>query len=77
MYLDETWVNAHNGKNKAWGEKDTTTEGTIRGVRFDIIMCLFYLSLKLCYGKPPGKGERLIILHAGGKDGWVSGKRMH
>ena len=24
--------------------------------------------------KPSGKGERLIILHAGGKDGWIPGK---
>ena len=77
VYLDETWVNAHDGKNKAY-EKDTTTGGTIGGVKFDIIMC-FVLSLKLCYRKPSGKGEHLtcIILHAGGKDRWISGKRMH
>ena len=25
------------------------------------------------HSKPSGKGERLNILHAGGKDGWVSG----
>ena len=24
--------------------------------------------------KPSGKGERLIVLHAGGKDGWILGK---
>ena len=28
------------------------------------------------YGKPSGKGERLIVLHAGGKDGWVAGKQI-
>ena len=32
MYLDETWANAHDGKKKAWVEKDTTTKGTIGGV---------------------------------------------
>ena len=32
VYLDETWANAHDGKKKAWGEKDTTTRGTIGGI---------------------------------------------
>ena len=34
VYLHETWANAHDGKNKAWEEKDTTTGGTFSGVRF-------------------------------------------
>ena len=42
MYLDETWANAHDGKNKAWGEKDTTTGGTIGRVRFVVTMCFFH-----------------------------------
>ena len=32
VYLDETWANAHDGKKKAWVEKDTTTKRTIGGV---------------------------------------------
>ena len=47
VYLDETWVNAHDGKKKAWGEKDTTTGGTIGGVRFDIIMCFALFVIKV------------------------------
>ena len=32
VYLDETWCNAHDGKAKAWPEKDTTCHGgTIEG----------------------------------------------
>ena len=33
VYLDETWVNSHDGKAKTWVEKDTTTDGTRGGVR--------------------------------------------
>ena len=33
VYLDETWANAHDGKKKAWVEKDTTTKGTIGGIQ--------------------------------------------
>ena len=47
MYLDETWVNAHDGKNKAWGEKDTTTGGTIGGVKFVILCFLFVIEVML------------------------------
>ena len=28
VYLDETWANAHNGKEKAWVEKYTVTGDT-------------------------------------------------
>ena len=28
------------------------------------------------YSKLSGKGERLIVLHAGGKEGWVAGKQI-
>ena len=38
-FIDETKVNARDGKNKAWEEKDTTTAGTIGGVKFVIILC--------------------------------------
>jgi len=58
VYLDETWANAHDGKNKAWVEKDAICkQGTIGGVN----------------RKPSGR-EHLIVVHAGGKDGWVAGK---
>ena len=31
VYLDETWCNAHDGKDKAWVEKDTTCRGGTLG----------------------------------------------
>ena len=47
MYLDETWANARDGKEKMWVEDDPTASGgTKGGIR-----------------KPSGKGSRLIILH--------------
>ena len=49
MYLDETWANAHDGKNKAWGEKDTATGGTIGRVRFVVTMC--FIPLKFYFIK--------------------------
>lgn len=33
VYLDETWCNAHHGKEKAWVEKDKLTGGTLGGVK--------------------------------------------
>ena len=33
VYLDETWCNAHHGKQLAWVEKDTMTGGTLGGVK--------------------------------------------
>ena len=33
VYLDETWANAHDGKDKAWVEKDDITGGTIGGIQ--------------------------------------------
>ena len=32
VYLDETWANAHDGKDLAWVERDATTGGTLGGV---------------------------------------------
>ena len=40
MYLHETWINAHDGKNKAWEEKDTTIGGRIGEVKF-VVLCFF------------------------------------
>ena len=57
MYLDETWANARDGKEKMWVEDDPRASGSTKGgIR-----------------KPSGKGSRLIILHAGGESGWVYG----
>ena len=33
IYLDETWANAHDGKDCAWVDKDDVTGGTIGSVR--------------------------------------------
>jgi len=42
VYLDETWVNAHDRKNKAWVQKDTTCkQGTLGGVKF--VEILYFL----------------------------------
>ena len=43
IYVGETWANARDGKNKAWGEKDTTTGGTIGGVTFVVTPCFISL----------------------------------
>ena len=48
MYTDETWANAHDGRERTWVERDDATGGRKGGMR-----------------KPTGKGDRLIILHAG------------
>ena len=60
VYLDETWANARDGKEKMWVEDDPRVSGgTKGGIR-----------------KPSGKGSRLIILHAGGESGWVDGAAL-
>ena len=45
MYLDETWVNVYDGKNIAWGEKDTITGGKIGGVKFVVLCFLFVIQV--------------------------------
>ena len=76
VYLDETWANAHDGKKKAWVEKDTTTKGTIGGIEGYVFNTVFILKILNIFNSKSGKGERLIVLHAGGKDGWISGKQI-
>ena len=76
VYLDETWANAHDGKKKAWVEEDTTTKGTIGGIQGYVLILHSVFVKYFLNSKPSGKGERLIVLHAGGKDGWVSGKQI-
>ena len=34
VYLDETWCNAHHGKEKAWVERDEVTGGTLGGIKW-------------------------------------------
>ena len=75
VYLDETWVNKHDGKNKAWGEKDIITGGTIGEVNFVILCFLFVIEVML--HKTIWQRRMPYYLHAGGKDGWVSSKKMH
>uniref|UniRef100_A0A1X7VAE2 Uncharacterized protein n=1 Tax=Amphimedon queenslandica TaxID=400682 RepID=A0A1X7VAE2_AMPQE len=33
VFLDETWANAHDGKDLAWVAEDTVTGGTLGGRR--------------------------------------------
>jgi hypothetical protein len=33
VYLDETWANAHDGKDRAWVERDEVTGGTLGGIK--------------------------------------------
>ena len=55
-YLDETWANPHDGVEKMWVKDDPKAVG----------------GTKCGIRKPSGKGSRLIILHAGSENGWVS-----
>jgi len=32
VYLDETWANTHDGKDKAWVVSDAVTGGTLGGI---------------------------------------------
>ena len=73
VYLDETWANAHDGKACAWVEKDSVTGGTLGGVRYGLILGYksFLSTHFVVHRRPSGKGSRLIILGAGGRNGWV------
>ena len=55
MYLDETWANARDSVEKMWVEDDPVVSG---GTIAGV-------------RKPAGKGNHLIILHAGGENGSV------
>ena len=75
VYLDETWCNVHDGKTKAWLEKDPTCRGGAIGRPKGYVLFPIILDLSgQLYSKPSRKGKRLIVLHAGGKDGWIPGK---
>ena len=56
VYLDEMWANARDGVEKMWVEDDPKAVGGTKGG----------------IRKPSRKGSRLIILHAGSENGWVS-----
>jgi len=74
VFIDETWCNAHDEKLMNWVELDPVCKGgTIIGpAGFVSYHCIF---TNIRYSKPSGKGERLIIQHADGKDGWIDGAR--
>ena len=55
VYLDETWANARDSVENMWVEDDPVVSGGTIGG----------------VRKPSRNGNRLIILHAGGKNGWV------
>ena len=52
VYLDETWANSHDGKERTLVKNNDNVAS----------------GTKERMRKPSGKGTRLIILHAGGKD---------
>ena len=58
VYSDETWVNAGHVRNKTW------QDSTIKTYRQS-----FLEGLSTGLKQPSGKGERLIITHAGTPDG--------
>ena len=62
IYTDETWVNAGHVKEKTW--QDTTVKTSKDA---------FLNGLSTGLKNPSGKGERVIITHAGGNDGFVDG----
>ena len=57
VYLDKTWANLHCSHERSWVESDEKVQGGTKGG----------------IRKPPGKGTRLIILHAGSENGWIDG----
>ena len=73
MFLDKTWAKAHDGKVCARTEKDAATGGTLGGVRY-CLKCPYkflYSQELLSHWRPTEKGTWLIILRAGGENGWV------
>lgn len=60
-YLDETWVNAGHTKGKVWEDGNVTTREEA-----------FRQGLTTGLRAPSGKGGRLILLHAGSKEGFVN-----
>ena len=57
IYMDETWTNSHSSREQSWVEAEDKVLGGTKG------------GLR----RPSDKGMRLILLHAGGEDGWVDG----
>ena len=65
VYTDETWCNAGHTMPKKW--KDTTIAS-----RKDAFLKGLTTGLK----EPSGKGERLIVTHAGNRDGFIPGAEL-
>ena len=77
VFLDETWCNFHDGKDKP-GLKWTRLAMVelLRDQQGEAILNYTQCALKYydVHSKPSGKGEHPIVLHAGGKDGWIPGQ---
>ena len=43
VFLDETWANAHDGKDLAWVEDDAVTGGTLRDAHLVKVSALLFL----------------------------------
>jgi len=65
VYTDETWVNAGHTKPKVW--QDTTIKSTKQA---------FISGLSTGLKNPSGRGERLIITHAGTRDGFIENAQL-
>ena len=75
VYLDETWANAHDGKVKAWVEKDTTTGGTIGGVQgFVVFLYLFLINIILTVNHPEKENVLLYCTPVEKMDGFLVSK---
>ncbi len=65
IYTDETWVNSGHVRQKVW--QDSTVQSTRQA---------FLEGLSTGVKNPNGKGKRLIVVHAGSKDGFVPGAEL-
>ena len=59
LFIDESYVNVHHSRKRRWHD---TTIHTAKEAKDKDLTCGIL--------KPPGRGERLIIIGAGGRDGW-------
>lgn len=65
VYLDETWVNVGQATSKIW--RDTTIRTPKEA---------FLAGLTTGLKDPTHRGPRFVILHAGGKDGFVNNGKL-
>lgn len=60
VYLDETWINAGHTVSKVWKDKTINTPKDA-----------FLAGLSVGLKNPTARGPRYVIVHAGGKDGFI------